>query len=94
MYERGSDHLPTGRLVPPRTEDVDDCFVEPLEDPVVVANGTRLVLHSDCSHWVVYDGAEHGVCVEPQSGAPNQVNDSPVVVPAGGHLRRWFSIHW
>jgi galactose mutarotase-like enzyme len=94
MYERGEDHLPTGRLIKPRYSEVDDCFTDPISDPTVTVEGLRTTLHSDCSHWVVYDGAAHGVCVEPQSGAPNAVNDSPTVVRDGGEMRRWFEIRW
>lgn len=94
MYERGDDHLPTGRLVRPRTEDVDDCFTDPISDPVVTVGTVRTSLHSDCSHWVVFDGMDHGICVEPQSGPPNGVNDTPNVLRAGGEMRRWFEIRW
>ena len=94
MLERGDDHLPTGRRTEPRTHGIDDCFAEPTGDPAVTVGVTRLVLRSDCTHWVAFDGAAHGVCVEPQSGAPNAVNDEPEVIPAGGSMRRWFEIHW
>ncbi|MFM7262811.1 MAG: aldose 1-epimerase [Acidimicrobiales bacterium] len=94
MYERGDDHLPTGRLVRPVTENVDDCFADPVSDPVVTVGDVRTTLHSDCSHWVVFDGMDHGVCVEPQSGPPNAANDSPTVLRAGGEMRRWFEIRW
>lgn len=94
MYERGDDRLPTGRLVRPLTENVDDCFTDPISDPSVTVGPVRTTLHSDCTHWVVFDGMEHGVCVEPQSGPPNSVNDSPTVVRAGGEMRRWFEIRW
>ena len=94
MYERGDDGIPTGRLVRPRTHDVDDCFADPLDDPTVTVGDTRVKLFSNCSHWVVYDRAEHGVCIEPQSGPPNGANDSPFVVRAGSEMRRWFEIRW
>ena len=86
-------------LVKPRTQDVDDCFADPLVDPAVQFGtggtaGPRVTLHSNCSHWVVFDGRDHGICIEPQSGPPNGVNDSPLVVAAGSELRRWFEIRW
>jgi aldose 1-epimerase len=34
-------------------------------------------LTSDCSHWVVFDELDHGVCVEPQSGPPDMLNLYP-----------------
>lgn len=94
MYERGADHLPTGRLVRPVSQNLDDCFTDPLIDPVVTIDGVALVLRSDCSHWVIYDGDPRGVCLEPQSGAPNSPNDSPTVLPAGQEMRRSFEITW
>ena len=94
MYERGGDGIPTGRLVRPSEEDIDDCFADALDDPTVRVGDVRLSLHSNCSHWVVYDRAEHGICIEPQSGPPNAANDSPHVVQAGSEMRRWFEIRW
>ena len=99
MYERGPDGIPTGVLVKPRTQDVDDCFADPLVDPAVQFGtsgtaGPRVTLHSNCSHWVVFDGRDHGICIEPQSSPPNGVNDLPLVVAAGSELRRWFEIRW
>ena len=94
MYERGEDHLPTGRLVRPATESRDDCFIEPLANPVVVVNDTAMTLRSDCSHWVIYDGDPDGICLEPQSGPPNAPNDAPFILEAGATLHRWFEICW
>ncbi len=95
MYERGADGIPTGRLVKPRAKDIDDCFADPLADPAVrFGDDLRVTLHSNCSHWVVFDGREHGICIEPQSGPPNGPNDSPHLVAAGSELRRWFEIRW
>jgi len=94
---RDADGLPGTKAVadPPSLDSlVDDCFVSS-GDPIPVRVGpARLVLSSDCSHWVVYNGAAHGVCVEPQSGPPNAVETGAHVLEAGETLDRWFEIAW
>ena len=79
----------------PRLDDgVDDCFIAP-DGPVrVELPGSVVTLSSDCSHWVVYTGADHGVCAEPQSGPPNESEHAPHVVKSGENLRRWFAMEW
>ena len=73
---------------------VDDCFINPTAPLSLTVNGVDLVLSSDCSHWVVYDKPSHSTCVEPQSGAPNAINDSPVILGPRESLTRWFDIAW
>lgn len=90
----GMPTSPTTERMPSLDDEVDDCFV-PAGSPVRIrADGTELELSSDCSHWVIYTGAAHGVCVEPQSGPPNEIESSPFVLPAGASLRRSFRISW
>lgn len=90
----GMPTAPTTRGLPPLGDGVDDCFVG-LPAPVrVQARGVGLDLWSDCSHWVIYTGASHGICVEPQSGPPNAIESSPAVLRAGDTLRRSFRIDW
>jgi aldose 1-epimerase len=73
---------------------VDDCFINPLVPLSLTVNDIDLVLSSDCSHWVVYDLPTNSTCVEPQSGAPNEINDSPVILAPGESLTKWFDIAW
>jgi len=94
MLDRGSDYLPTGRVVPAVLDNADDCFVDPDGALVLTIGDASVTLSSDCSHWVVYNQPSHATCVEPQSGAPNAVNDSPTIVRAGETLTRWFHIAW
>ncbi len=85
--------VPVGR-VPVIGDGVDDCFVSPA-GPVRVETAARVLeMTSDCAHWVVYSGAEHGVCVEPQSGPPNESGHDPRVLRAGENMRRWFEMRW
>ncbi len=74
MYERGPDHLPTGRLVTPSAGPWDDAFTG-LHGPVTItwADRLRLTIESDLDHLVVYDEPDHALCVEPQSGPPDAI---------------------
>lgn len=93
MYVRGADGIPTGELVEPTCGPHDDCFIDALTTPrVVFDDGLSLELRSDCDHWVVYDEQPHGLCVEPQSGPPNGINDAPTLVSAHTSLRRTFDL--
>jgi aldose 1-epimerase len=94
MLERGDDYLPNGRSVAAQLENADDCFTD-LDGVIALTIGEQqLQLHSDCSHWVVYNQPAHATCVEPQSGPPNEVNDAPFVLPAGETMSRQFIISW
>lgn len=78
----------------------DDCFSDPVASPVLTylsespQERIDVTLDSDCSHWVVYDQPEHAVCLEPQSGPPNQVNDDPMQLDFGQSMARTFRIGW
>lgn len=74
----------------------DDCFSDPV-GPVTLTYRSpdlEVSLDSDCSHWVVYDQPGHAVCIEPQSGPPNQINDDPIWLGFGESLVRTFRIGW
>lgn len=74
MFERGSDGLPTGRLVAPGPRPWDDAFSE-VVDPVRLTWPGRLglELRSPAPVWVVFDEREEGVCVEPQTAPPDAI---------------------
>ena len=90
----GFPTVATGEDIPDLDGRVDDCFVADGAPVGLSVDGVRLGLESDCSHWVVYTGAEHGICVEPQSGPPNSINDRPQVLEASDALTRHFRITW
>jgi aldose 1-epimerase len=94
MLERGADYLPTGKHTAPIIRDADDCFIDPIAPLTLHYPNISLTLQSDCSHWVVYDQPAHAMCVEPQSGPPNEVNDAPHIVRAGESMQRHFTISW
>ncbi|GGZ14013.1 aldose 1-epimerase [Streptomyces inusitatus] len=80
--ERGEDHLPTGRRIPPLQGPWDDCFGMP--DGVAVTltwPGLLELTVTSRAEWVViYDEQAEAVCVEPQSGPPNGLNTLPRLV--------------
>lgn len=94
MLQRDEHGIATSHYVQTDAINVDDCFINPLAPLSLTVNGVDLVLSSDCSHWVVYDIPTHATCIEPQSGAPNEINDSPVILAPGESLARWFTIAW
>lgn len=101
LWPRDATGIPTRDRVDhdadhPRFETYDDCLSDPTA-PIRLRYenaGLDLVLDSDCSHWVVFDQRTHAVCIEPQSGLPNQINDDPVWIGFGESLVRSFRIAW
>jgi galactose mutarotase-like enzyme len=92
--ERGPDALPTGALVPydPDSGPFDDAFLVP-EGRASIAWPGALVIDIDWDGpWcVVFDELAPALCVEPQSGPPNGVNDGlgrPLTVAAPGRPHR------
>lgn len=78
LYERDAGYIPTGKRIPPPPGPWDDCFTGARRPPVVILEeGVRVVLESDCDHWVVYDQPEHALCLEPQSGPPDAFTLAP-----------------
>ena len=96
MYERGPDGLPAGRLVPPKPRPWDDCFVDVGRPPRLTWPGAlTLELSSPADHWVVYDELDHALCVEPQTGPPDDVNLGPrTVVSAGDAIETTMTWRW
>ncbi|WP_313456509.1 aldose epimerase [Stenotrophomonas sp.] len=76
MYPRDEEGIAVCPPGVPTPGPWDDCFVA-RGDVVLERGGQRLALRSDADHWVVYDGAEHATCVEPQTGPPDGFNLKP-----------------
>jgi aldose 1-epimerase len=95
-YATDDEQIPTGELLPPPERPWDFCFVgahHPLE--LGYPTGLRVVVQSDCDHWVIYDEPAHATCVEPQSGPPNALNTGSAQVLAPGEMvQRTMTITW
>lgn len=97
MLVRDVDGIATSRrtpVVPENRGSFDDCFVDRQGPIVMHYEAGDLALTSDCSHWTIFDRHPEGVCIEPQSGPPNGINDCPEVLAPGEQFSRWFTISW
>lgn len=95
MYELDARMIPTGRLISPPPGPWDNCFTGVRAGPSVTWPGlVRLRLSSSCDHWVVFTRPGHALCVEPQSGAPDEFNRRAPVLAAGERLEAWFRLDW
>ncbi len=99
MYELDEDDIPTGSLVAISDGPWDNCFTG-IAAPITLTwpGQLRLILTSDCDHWVVYDRPEHALCVEPQSSSPDVFNHAPNSLDQrlepGQSLTRSFTLSW
>lgn len=88
MYARDGDGIPTGELTDITPPPWDDCFTR-LGEPAAVLRWPGAVsveITTDCPCLVVYTEPEHAICVEPESGPPDQFNLGPRVVEPGAPL--------
>lgn len=95
MYERGADHLPTGRTGPPSVGPWDDAFTGVRAWPTLRWGEFELQMSSDVDHLVVFDETAGAICLEPQSAPPDAfrlglATDVTELQPAEGWMRwRW-----
>ncbi|TQM12094.1 aldose 1-epimerase [Pseudoxanthomonas sp. 3HH-4] len=93
MYPRDADGIATLPRIPPSPGPWDDCFVAGGEIALHRADQV-LQLRADTDHWVVYDGAAHSTCVEPQTGPPDGFTLVPRVLSPGQRLHLAFELAW
>jgi aldose 1-epimerase len=94
LWER-HDQIPTGDLVAPTSGPWDDCFTELAQAPVLRWDGAlELTVDSTCMDVVIYDEPNHAVCVEPQTGPPDALRLTPVVVEPGLPLIAEADLRW
>ena len=91
MYQRDQDGMP-GALVEPPAGPWDDCFTSVIQEPTLEWGDLAADLTSSLDHWVVFDEPDHAICVEPQSGPPNEINTDPRVVGAGESFTASFTL--
>jgi aldose 1-epimerase len=100
MLERGDDHLPTGRRVPPPTpgdRPLDDCF-EDVRWPVTVTFPDGFTLRVDaegCRYAVLYDEPQDATCVEPSTAPPDALRSGETtLVEPDRPLRATMRLRW
>jgi aldose 1-epimerase len=96
MWVRGPDGIPTGELVsPPPPGPWDDCMTELRDPPVLRWPGAiELTVESSCDDLVVFDQPTHAVCLEPQTGPPDALRLTPVLVEPGWPLVADATFSW
>ena len=96
MWQRGQDGLPTGELVsPPPPGPYDDCMTDLVGPPVLRWEGAlEVTVETSCDDLVVFDQPTHAVCVEPQTGPPDALRLTPVLVEPGWPLVAEASFAW
>ena len=95
IYAVDDEQIPTGELEPVPPGPWDACFVGLRDDPVMEWPGAlRVTVGSDFDHWVIYTQPEHALCVEPQSGPPNEFHLSPRVLQPGEALVGFMTFAW
>lgn len=98
MYRRDDEGIPDGELVAVPPGPWDDCFTDVVSPPQLTwPTGPIVSITSSCDHWVVYDQPAHALCVEPQTGPPDEFNLLGVrgtLVRPGEPLRAWMRLSW
>ncbi len=95
MFERDGRGIPTGQLIDVPPGPWDDCFTELTSHPQITwGDLLSIELRSSCQHWVIYTEPEHALCVEPQTGPPNQFNLAPATVAPKSTMEAWYSVSW
>jgi aldose 1-epimerase len=87
MVERGTDGLPTGRLVEPAVQPWDDCFALAASPVLRWEGALEVTLTTDAPWWVVFTEPTSVLCVEPQSVPPDAFAH-PALQPPGEWPRR------
>lgn len=94
-YVTDDDDIPTGELAPLPPEPWNMCVTDIKESPTITwPDALTLRMESTFDHWVIFTEPVHAICVEPQSGPPNQVNANPVMAAEGEPIVGSMSLIW
>jgi aldose 1-epimerase len=95
VYETDADDVPTGRLVAVPPPPWNACFVGVTDGPTIAWPGAlTLSITSTFDHWVIFTEPGHALCVEPQSGPPNEFHLDPQVIGPGESLVGSMTLRW
>lgn len=95
MYVRDEEGIAVSELVPPPPGPWDDCFTD-LSGPAALTwpGVLELTIESSCPCVVVYDQPADAICVEPQTGPPDALNNDPFVAEPDHPLVARTSWRW
>ncbi len=93
MYPRDHEGIATLPCVSPAPGPWDDCFINQA-DVLLASAGQQLRIRADADHWVIYDGAPHATCVEPQTGPPDGFTLAPNRLEPGQRLEMEVELKW
>ncbi len=94
-YVTTDHHIPMGGVVALPEPPWDHCIVGLEAPPVIEWPGAlRLTIASTFDHWVIFTEPEHALCVEPQSGPPNQFHLDPRVLQPGQRFVGSMTLEW
>lgn len=95
MWARDEDGLPSGDLTSPSPGPWDDCFTD-LQAPPRLRweDAIEVTVESTCMDLVVFDEPSHALCVEPQTGPPDGLRLTPLVVEPGLPLVAEATFRW
>jgi aldose 1-epimerase len=94
-YVMTDTQIMTGELIALPPPPWDHCVVGLDSPPVIEWPGAlRLTISSSFDHWVIFTEPEHAMCVEPQSGPPNQFHLDPRVLQPGQRLVGSMTLAW
>ncbi|MFT7473363.1 MAG: aldose 1-epimerase [Verrucomicrobiales bacterium] len=94
MFARDTAGIPSGHLTTPSAGPWDDCFTDIRSGPTLRWGDLVLQLSSTAHQWTIFDKPEHALCIEPQTGPPNALNDDPEVLECGESRQETFTIQW
>jgi aldose 1-epimerase len=95
MWALDPDGIPSGELVVPVPGPWDDCFTELSSAPVLRwEDALELTVETTCMDLVVFDRPSHAMCIEPQTGPPDALRLTPVLVEPGLPLIAEATFSW
>ena len=95
VYAVDDEDIPTGALVAVPAEPWNACFVGLTAPPRIDWPGAiSLTVSSTFDHWVLFTEPDHALCVEPQSGPPNQFHLAPRILEPGESLSGSMTLTW
>lgn len=94
-YELDGDSIPTGDFTEIPDPPWNMTVTGMAEWPTITWPGAlTLAVESSFDHWVIFTEPDHALCVEPQSGPPNELNTDPDMVAPGGALSGSMVLRW